>query len=178
MTVDELLALLETMGGVASEETAGLSELDHALQCAFELSCARPGDDALHVAGLVHDVGHQLGPEKAHGALGAAAVRPILGERIAALVVAHVPAKRYLVSTDPDYGARLSEESVRTLELQGGPLSEAQRRRFESSPHAVAAVALRRADDDAKVPGRRVPDLAHWAPVLRRCALRVGTESP
>ena len=35
-----------------------------------------------------------------------------------------------------------------------------------------AVLALRRADDDAKVPGRDVPDLAGWRAALERVARR------
>jgi predicted HD phosphohydrolase len=176
MTFPELVALLESMAEVPSEETAGLSELDHGLQCAFELSRRHPGDGALHVAGLVHDVGHRFGSEAAHGARGAAELRPLFGDRVAGLVAAHVPAKRYLVTTDPAYRARLSDDSVRTLGLQGGPLTDAQLARFEASPYAEDAVALRRADDDAKEPGRNVPALDTWMPVLRRWARPAPSE--
>ena len=177
MTLTELVSLLESMGGVPSEEMPGLSELDHGLQCAFELWRRFPDDAELHVAGLVHDIGHRFGSEAAHGARGAAAVRPLLGDRVAGLVAAHVPAKRYLVSTDPAYGARLSDDSVRTLGLQGGPMTPAQRAHFASSPYARDALALRRADDDAKVPGREVPGLDHWTPVLGRGARPGPTEA-
>ena len=178
MTLAELVALLASMDGVPSEETPGLSELDHGLQCAYELWRRFPDDGELHVAGLVHDVGHRFTTEAAHGARGAAELRPLFGDRVAGLVAAHVPAKRYLVTTDPTYRARLSDDSVRTLGLQGGPLSPAQTARFEASPYAEDAVALRRADDDAKVPGRDVPALDHWTAVLRRRARPGGSEAP
>ena len=91
-----------TLDGVGpSEETDGLSELDHGLQCAFELARARPDDGELHVAGLVHDIGHRFGPdERPRRASGGRQVRRLLGDRVAGLVEAHVPAKRYLVTTD------------------------------------------------------------------------------
>ena len=103
MTLPELLELLASMGSDPSEETSGLSELDHGLQCAFELAEAHPGDRELAVAGLVHDIGHRFGPDDRHGVLGAEQVRAVLGERVAGLVEAHVPAKRYLVTTDATY---------------------------------------------------------------------------
>jgi predicted HD phosphohydrolase len=174
MTLPELLDLLAAMASDPSEETEGLSELDHALQCAYELSRLRPDDAELHVAGLVHDIGHRFGPDESHGVLGAAQVRPLLGSRVAGLVEAHVPAKRYLVTTDSSYRARLSDESVRTLEVQGGLLSPDEVAIFESSPYAEDAVCLRRADDAAKVPGRDVGTLARWVPVLLATGAGVG----
>jgi predicted HD phosphohydrolase len=171
VTRAELLELLASLGAVPSEETPGLSELDHGLQCAAELARVRPADRELQVAGLVHDIGHRFGPDERHGALGAERVRALLGDRVADLVEAHVPAKRYLVTTDPSYRDRLSSESTLTLALQGGALTPEEIRSFASSPHAADAVALRRADDAAKVPGRRVPGLAQWEPLLERGAM-------
>ena len=170
MTLAELVALLRSMGSDPSEETAGLSELDHGLQCAFELAQGRPDDQELQVAGLVHDIGHRFGPDESHGVLGGDEVRAVLGDRVAGLVEAHVPAKRYLVTTDASYGARLSVQSTHTLEVQGGPLSADEVGSFLSSPYASDAVELRRADDAAKVPGRAVPPLDRWVPVLEDLA--------
>jgi predicted HD phosphohydrolase len=163
---EELADLLVLLGQTPSDESDAMSALDHGLQCAFELSRARPDDVGLQLAGLVHDVGHALGPPDDHGRLGAVCVRDALGDRVAALVEAHVPAKRYLVTTDDAYRARLSSTSVHTLELQGGSLSPDDIAAFASSPHAADAVVLRRADDDAKVPGRSVPSLDTWLPAL------------
>ncbi|MEZ5257461.1 MAG: hypothetical protein R2705_11380 [Ilumatobacteraceae bacterium] len=61
-------------------------------------------------------------------------------------------AKRYLVATEPDYAAALTSFSVRTLKLQGGPMSSAECRRFEQRRHAMDAVMLRRCDDAAHDP--------------------------
>lgn len=170
MTLPELLDLLASMAAEPSEETRGLSELDHGLQCAFVLSLARPEDQELALAGLVHDIGHRFGPDERHGELGAQGVRGLLGDRVAGLVEAHVPAKRYLVTTDASYSSQLSAESTRTLGVQGGPLSPAEVDAFLSSPYAADAVELRRADDAAKVPGRDVAPLAYWVPLLEAAA--------
>jgi predicted HD phosphohydrolase len=170
MTLPELLDLLSSMGSAPSEETEGLSELDHGLQCAFELAQVRPDDRELQVAGLVHDIGHRFGPDESHGVVGAEQVRSLLGARVAGLVEAHVPAKRYLVTTDSSYRSRLSTESTRTLGVQGGALAPDEVESFLSSAYARDALELRRADDAAKVPGRAVPPLAHWVPVLGEVA--------
>jgi predicted HD phosphohydrolase len=169
VTLGELLDLLAAMEDTPGESD-GLSELDHALQCAHELASVRPGDVELQAAGLVHDIGHRFGSDTEHGRLGAEQVRDALGERVAALVEAHVPAKRYLVATDASYRSELSVVSTASLALQGGPLSAEEVAAFSSNPHAADAVVLRRADEAAKVPGRDVPALAHWIPVLRRLA--------
>ncbi len=172
MTLAELLDVLGSMASEPSEEIQGLSELDHGLQCASGLAQLHPTDRELQLAGLVHDIGHRFGPDDRHGALGAEQVRGLLGDRVAGLVEAHVPAKRYLVTADAGYRSRLSAESTRTLGVQGGPLAPDEVASFLASPHAADAIELRRADDAAKVPGRSVPPLAHWVPMLRDVAMR------
>jgi gamma-butyrobetaine dioxygenase len=82
------------------------------------------------------------------------------------LVEAHVSAKRYLVATEPGYDDGLSELSTATLALQGGPFTATAIAAFAASPGAMDAVALRRADDAAKVPGCPVPGLEDWIPLL------------
>jgi predicted HD phosphohydrolase len=173
MSLTELLALLEQLGSTPSEDAVGLTELDHGLQCAFELAQRRPADIDLHVAGLVHDVGRQFGPDDIHARLGAELIRPVLGDRIASLVDAHVTAKRYLVASDPSYSRLLSTVSTTTLVAQGGPLDGAATAAFRAAPWFEDALELRRADDAAKVPGRIVPGLDHWGAAVREAA-RVG----
>src|SRR5436309_2940441 len=108
----ELLAFLAAAADTPSEEGLAMSELDHGLQAAAVLAEIAPGDVELHVAGLVHDVGHAFGTGDEHAGLGAQAIRPVLGARVAALVAAHVEAKRYLVAVDAEYAATLSAGSV------------------------------------------------------------------
>jgi predicted HD phosphohydrolase len=90
------------------------------------------------------------------------ALQPLLGDRIAALVAGHVAAKRWLVTCDPQYRSRLSDNSRATLARQGESFTQAERAAFEASPHAADCILLRRADDEAKQPGRIVPSLDSW----------------
>jgi gamma-butyrobetaine dioxygenase len=78
----------------------------------------------------------------------------------------HVAAKRYLCAVEPSYFALLSEASVYTLSVQGGPMSTAEAREFESSPYAADAVRVRRWDDQAKDPAAVVPGFGHHRPLL------------
>ena len=161
-TADDLLALLARGTEHADEEDVDL--LAHSLQCVALLAERAPGDRELQLAGLVHDVGTILEPDApaTHAATGAAAVAPLLGRRVAWLESWHAEAKRYLVTTDPEYRARLSERSVVTLAAQGGLLDEDGVAALETAPDLDALLALRRADDDAKVPDLEVPTLDHW----------------
>jgi predicted HD phosphohydrolase len=169
--VDSLFAVLESGAGANDAEDVDL--LAHGLQCAALLGDAAPHDRELQVAGLVHDVGTVLWPDRprTHARAGAAAVAGLLGERVAWLVGHHDEAKRYLVTVDSDYTSQLSPVSVLTLEAQGGQLDAAERARLESAPWLEDALTLRRADDAAKVRGRDVPPLAHWRPMVERVSV-------
>jgi predicted HD phosphohydrolase len=168
----------------AGGERAGVSLLDHGLQCAYLLRCRRPDDLELQVAGLVHDIGQTLtgSDEAAHGEAAAHFVRPVLGSRVAALVRLHVPAKRYLVSTRPGYLARLSRASLESLAEQGGPMDADEAAAFASRPYALDAAELRRCDDNAKKLHAVVYPLADWLPALAqvaaRACVRATTASP
>jgi len=102
--------------------------------------------------------------------MGAQAVSDLLGSRVGFLIEAHVDAKRYLVATDADYQATLSPGSVVTLAAQGGPLEAEEIATVERHGDWGAAVALRRADDGAKVVGADVPGLDHWIDAIVQVA--------
>jgi predicted HD phosphohydrolase len=157
-----------------NEEIVGLTILHHGLQCAALLAASDPDDIELQMAGLVHDIGHVLvpGADDAHGSLGAAAVRTVLGVRVATLVHGHVPAKRYLVTVDETYRNSLSEGSRRTLAVQGEAMSPAEVAAFTTGADADATVRLRRADEAAKDPTAAVPPLEHWLPSIERLGRR------
>lgn len=172
-TADEVIEHLALLGTLRSEDNPAFVELDHGLQCAAILEQSDPDDVELQVAGLIHDLAHPWdGPgQPRHGIMGADAVRPLFGDRMADLVNGHVAAKRYLVATRPEYRAILSADSIMTLEAQGGAMSEAEVREFESHPDWEAMVSLRIADDGAKVAGAVVPDLDHWTDAIRSLAV-------
>jgi predicted HD phosphohydrolase len=161
-TVDELFGCLAAGAREYDGETVNL--LAHGLQCAALLAESAPHDGELQVAGLVHDLGSVVAPghSSRHARIGADAVRPLLGDRVAALVNGHDQAKRYLVTTDATYRDRLSRRSIATLRGQGGLLDPTERAAFERRPDFDALLALRRADDAAKERGRAVPPLEHW----------------
>jgi predicted HD phosphohydrolase len=165
---DDLLALLDRGAEHADEEDVDV--LAHSLQCAALLAERHRDDHELQIAGLVHDVGWILRPEDTarHAETGAAAVAPLLGRRVAWLVSWHANAKRFLVTTDPTYRDRLSERSIFTLEAQGGLMDDAEVAALAAAPDLDALLGLRRADDDAKVPGLPVRGLDAWAPLLGR----------
>lgn len=169
-SLGDLVAFLETLAEAPSQEAEGLSELDHGLQCAHTLARWAPEDVALQIAGLLHDVGHTLSPVSDHAGAGEAALRDVMGPRVARLVGLHVAAKRYLVAREGAYFAALSPLSVETLRVQGGPFSADEAAAFETLPDWREAVRLRRADEAAKVAGLKVPGLDAWREALRHTA--------
>jgi len=121
----------------------------------------------LVAAALLHDVGHLRNETDArHGAGGAQWLAQWFGPAVTEPVRLHVAAKRYLCATEPGYFELLSPESVRTLALQGGPMTPEQAAAFAARPYAREAVAVRRWDDEAKDPAITPPAFEHFAPLL------------
>jgi gamma-butyrobetaine dioxygenase len=168
-----LFARLEDRGRRAFYGEA-VSITDHMLQAAH--AAERDGaPPALVAAALLHDVAyvvHEPADDRAldaaHPAIGAHFLARHFGPAVAEPVRLHVAAKRYLCAMDPDYRAALSAASIRTLEVQGGPFSQAEAGAFQALPHAHDAIRLRRWDDAAKVAGARTPDLEHYRALLER----------
>ena len=169
-TVDALFACLAVGDRAFDGDTIDL--LAHGLQCAALLATVVPDDLELQIAGLLHDVGTIVAPGQPsrHARIGADTVRPLLGDRVAALVGGHDQAKRYLVTTDATYRECLSPRSLATLRGQGGLLDPTERTAFEQRSEFDALLALRRADDGAKEHGRAVPSLEHWRDAVHELA--------
>lgn len=170
-TVPETLAVLRALeGDVDGGEP--VDQLEHALQTA-EHALAAGADNEVVIAALLHDIGRAPGVVDhyrgvPHEEAGADFCRRHCGQRVADLVGAHVPAKRYLVAVDAAYAATLSPVSQRSLLRQGGPMTSDEVAEFEALPWAQEAARLRRWDDAAKVPGMSTHALEFFEPVLRR----------
>jgi predicted HD phosphohydrolase len=163
---DHLLDLVASMAHHTYGELVDM--LQHSLQTA---ALASKLSDELALAGLLHDIGHLLGeagrwglPD--HATLGARYLQQWLPPGIVDPIRLHVDAKRYLVATDPGYLERLSPASLATLEQQGGPFDEAEVAAFADSPHADAAVALRRFDDAGKRDDITIANLESYRDLL------------
>jgi phosphonate degradation associated HDIG domain protein len=173
-TTGEVIRLLREHGNSQYGGEA-VTQLEHALQAATfaEREGATP---ALVAAALIHDVGHLLhelpsnapdqGIDDRHEALGAAWLASRFRPAVVAPVAMHVAAKRYLCAVDPDYFGQLSQPSVQSLALQGGPMDSEEIVRFESRPFFQDAVRLRKWDDAAKVVGMITLSLEHFARYL------------
>lgn len=173
---EALLSQLEALGGSRYGGEA-VSQLDHALQCAT-LARSAGAEDTLITAALLHDIGHLVNPkdegaaaagiDAAHETVGAAYLSRWFGPAVTAPVAQHVAAKRYLCQAEPGYFQSLSEESVRSLALQGGPFTADEAEAFLARPHARAALALRRWDEAAKDPTMETPPLRAFEAVIER----------
>ena len=179
MVVDEILALYRAKGG-REYEGENVTQLEHALQSAnhAERAGASP---ALVCAALLHDIGHLLndrgetptlrGIDDEHQNAALPFLRPHFPEAVLVPIRLHVDAKRYLCATRPEYYGRLSDDSKRSLALQGGIFAPADAERFIRQPHAADAVKVRLWDDAAKTPGAATPGLNHFEPLLREACL-------
>jgi predicted HD phosphohydrolase len=170
--LDELLALFESDRATAMYDEV-VTEREHALQTAL-LAEEAGADDATVAAALLHDVGRLLidadpgfvAADRAHDKVGERYLRQWFGAAVTAPVGLHVAAKRYLCATESDYLDRLSPVSVRSLEVQGGPMSEAEVEAFRAGIGWEAGVQLRRWDDEAKLEDHRTRAVADYRPLL------------
>jgi phosphonate degradation associated HDIG domain protein len=178
--MDELHDALQAIYGRRAAGRYGLTEvsqLQHALQAAAIAERHGAGDE-LVVAALLHDVGHMIhdlgddparrGVDDRHEARGARFLARWFDDAVVRPVAAHVAAKRYLCAVDPAYPATLSDDSVRSLALQGGPMRAAEARAFEREPNWQSAVRLRRFDEAAKDPAAEPPPFEHFLTAIGR----------
>jgi gamma-butyrobetaine dioxygenase len=180
--VSRLAALFDSAGaGDYLGEPVTVAQ--HLLQAAA-LAEAAAAPPALVGAALLHDVGHlrgadpladearlsgrdlMAGTDNDHGDRGARWLARWFPPALTEPVRLHVAAKRYLCAAEPGYFATLSQASVYTLSVQGGPMSEAEARVFEATPFAGDAIAVRRWDDLAKDPDAAVPGFPHYGRLL------------
>jgi phosphonate degradation associated HDIG domain protein len=173
-----ILELYQTRG-LAAYFGERVSMCEHALQAAH-FAQAEGAAAPLVLAALLHDIGHLLEevPEAIeawktdarHEETGARWLARRFPPVICEPVRLHVPAKRYLCATDPDYLARLSAASVHTLSLQGGPMPAAEAAQFRTQPFWQDAVRVRRWDDQGKVAGLQTAGLSDYAALIERLA--------
>jgi len=150
---------------------SAISQLQHALQAAT-LAEADDAPPATVLASLLHDVGHMIhhlgedpagrGVDDVHEELGAQWLAERFGPEVSEPVRLHVAAKRYLCAVESDYFGKLSPDSVRSLGLQGGPMSADEIEQFRRNPLHAEAVRLRRFDEAAKDPRATTPDFDHF----------------
>jgi len=165
----ELHAALLEIYNVRAYSRYGLSKVNqllHAVQSGA-LAKSRQLPVTLVVAALLHDVGHMVhglgehpaaqGIDDHHESVGAAWLKRYFGPAVVEPVRLHVAAKRYLCTVERGYHAKLSDDAIESLALQGGPMSAEEVSAFEREIFWKEAVALRRIDEIAKDPSGAMP---------------------
>lgn len=150
---------------------------EHMLQGA-QLAEEAGADDEIVAAALLHDIGHYTnefpddalaqGIDNHHDEAGAAILSAFFPPVVTECVRCHVDAKRYLCATDTEYFGKLSDASIHSLGLQGGPMNDGEIGEFEKNPHLAEVVRVRHWDDQGKVPGHKTPPFSYYAPILQR----------
>ena len=175
--VNTLFNYMEKRGQSFYDEI--VTQLEHALQCAA-LAKEKNASPTLITGALLHDIGHIildehnareafLNTDLNHEEVGARYMEPFFPESVTIPIRLHVPAKRYLCTTDPSYYDGLSEASKRSLKLQGGTMSDEEREAFERIPHFEDGLVLRRWDDLAKIKGLDTPQLEVYREIVQQC---------
>lgn len=168
-----LLSLLEKAAG---QDYIGepISQLGHALQAAY-LASQSGADDETILAALFHDIGHLCASESKKGEYGVPDHDVVgadflhlcgMSNKVCELVLGHVQAKRYLTFLYPEYYAKLSDASKKTLEMQGGPMTSDEAATFEKDPFFDLKIQMRSWDEQAKVVGLSVPELSAYHQML------------
>ena len=135
-------------------------------------------EEEVIVGALLHDIGHftsEFGTfsmedteDRYHEEAGAKVLEEFFPKMVTDCVRYHVAAKRYLCATRPEYFDQLSEASVHSLNLQGGPMNADEVADFENNPNLETIVAVRYLDDAGKDPNMETPDFWHFAPMVQR----------
>lgn len=149
----------------------------HMLQAAH-LAQSEEASEDLVAAALLHDIGHytnefgedyiEQGIDNRHDEAGAQVLERFFPPLVTECVRLHVAAKRFLCATEPSYFGKLSDASVKTLALQGGPMSAQEATEFRTHPHFEEAVRVRLWDEAAKEPDLRVPGFEHYTALLQQ----------
>ena len=157
-----------------------VTQLEHALQSA-QLAEGEGASPELVTAAFLHDLGHLLnlqgetptarGIDDQHQYFAIPFLRPLFPPAVIEPIRLHVDAKRALCALEPAYYEGLSEDSKRSLALQGGIFPRADAEAFAAKPHAHDAMRLRRWDDRAKSAGAATPGIGHYLAIAARCSL-------
>lgn len=174
--VDFIGSIFDRRGG---EEYLGepVTMGEHMLQSATIAEHNGQSEEII-VAALLHDIGHFISEfgtftmedteDRHHEDAGAEALERFFPKVITDCCRYHVAAKRYLCATRSDYFSRLSEASIHSLNLQGGPMTAQDVTDFEKNPNLETIIAVRYLDEAGKRAGMKTPDFWHFAPMVQR----------
>ncbi len=169
---DEIILLINSNGG---SEYIGepVTKFEHIIQSAM-IAEEMGLSNEIVIAAMLHDIGHII--EEAsdsnsmdcfgirdHETIGAAYLKSKgFSECICQCVQNHVSAKRYLCYLEKSYYNQLSEASKKTLEFQGGIMSESEAIQFQLNPFFKEIIIVRRIDELAKKENLTYPPLKKY----------------
>lgn len=179
LTPDNIVAHLgDIFEHCGAEEYLGepVTMAQHMLQGA-SLAHHQGYTDAVIAAALLHDIGHftsEFGTfsmadthDRQHELFGAKVLAPFFPEKVTQCVRHHVAAKRYLCATRPEYFSKLSEASVHSLHLQGGPMNPDEVAEFETNPYLEDIIKVRLLDDGGKIADMETHNFAFFEGLLQ-----------
>lgn len=180
LTQDNIVAFIgDIFDRRGDEEYLGepVTMTEHMLQGATIAEQNRQPEEII-VGALLHDIGHftsEFGTfsmedteDRYHEEAGAKVLEQFFPSVITDCVRYHVAAKRYLCATKPEYFKRLSEASIHSLNLQGGPMNAEEVAEFEKNPNLKQIIAVRYLDEAGKRADMETPDYWHFAPMVQR----------
>lgn len=134
--------------------------------------------EVIIVAALLHDIGHftsEFGmfsmddtEDRLHEEAGAALLEAYFPTLVTDCVRHHVAAKRYLCAVKPEYFDRLSEASIHSLNLQGGPMNAGEVAAFETNPNLKDIIKVRYYDEAGKRADLQTKPYSYYAPMVQR----------
>lgn len=154
-----------------------VTQTQHMIQAAM-IAEQEGCDDETVIAIFLHDVGHLIGFKEGqkqmdgygtvdHDKLGGAYLRSKgFSEKICRLVENHVNAKRYLVSVDPTYYDELSDASKKTLEYQGGRMSDEEMYEFDNDEYKELYIKFRRIEEQSKEVDKEIEPIEKYLKMI------------
>jgi len=180
MTHDTIVAFIaDIFARRGGEEYLGepVTMAEHMLQGAT-IAQQNGQSEEIIVAALLHDIGHftsefgtfnmQDTQDRFHEDAGGEVLAPFFPKVITDCVRHHVAAKRYLCATKPEYFARLSPASVKSLALQGGPMDADEVAAFKAQPYLEQIIQVRYLDEAGKRDDMDTPGFSHFAAMVQR----------
>ncbi len=171
--VEKIISNFKNNKSLYIGENVTISE--HMIQSAMMAEKSR-SKDYLVCSCLLHDYGHFIlddpdelvrkNQDGKHEDIGYEYLKKFFKREIVEPIKHHVIAKRYL-SRNKKYYNRLSNASIVSLKLQGGPLNSKEAKSFEKEEFFKEAIKLRKFDEEAKKVGFKIKDIIQYKDLLK-----------
>jgi predicted HD phosphohydrolase len=152
-----------------------VTKTEHMIQCAV-IAEKNKEPDYIILACLLHDIGHFLDKDDMnglgvsnHGIIASNYLKKLgMNSRICFLVEKHIDAKRYLVTIDKKNYDKLSDASKKTLEFQGGKMTDEELYKFENSEEFLNILKIRNYDDNGKQINKDLPNIETFKQLIKK----------